>query len=79
MVAEERGLPRDDADNDPSPAVRLLANAVADEEGEEDADSAGRHVHQGRLHRGIAKSLDQGGGVGSNDTTGDGELARVDG
>ena len=57
----------------------LLANAVADEEGEEDADGTGWHVHQGRLHRSIIKSLNQGGGVGRNDTTGDGELARVGG
>ena len=54
-AAEDGG---NDADEDPEPAVGLLADAEADEEGEEDADGAGGGVHQGCTFGGVAEVAD---------------------
>lgn len=67
---------RNDAGNNPSPSVGLLANAKADKQGEEDANSTRGHVHQGSLGWLVTQVLDQSGRVCRNDTTGDGELQR---
>lgn len=46
-----------------------LADAKADQESEEDADGAGRHVHQGGALGGVSEVANEGGRVGGHDTT----------
>lgn len=55
----EEFLPRNDASNDPSPAVRLLANSVADKQGKEDANNTARHVHECSLLRVVSNVADK--------------------
>lgn len=52
---------RDNAGNDPCPAVRLLPDSKSDTKGEENADDSRRHVHKSGLLRVITQVADQGG------------------
>lgn len=68
---------RDDADNDPGPAVGAHADTKANEQGEEDGDNSGRHVHQSGALRSKTKVANQSRGVGRDDATGNRELNGV--
>jgi hypothetical protein len=65
---------REEAGDDPCPSVRLLADAVSDEEGEEDADGPRGHVHQRGLLGVVAHVADEGGRVGRHHTARGGQL-----
>jgi hypothetical protein len=65
---------RDDAGDDPSPAVGCPADTEADQQSEKDADDTGGHVHQSSALGGVSEVADEGGRVGGNDTTADRKL-----
>lgn len=65
---------REEAGDDPCPSVRLLADTISNEEGEEDADGARGHVHQRGLLGSVAHVSDEGGRVGRHHTTRGGQL-----
>lgn len=80
MVAQRRGhgnLRRANAENDPCPAVGLFADTVANQQGEEDTDNTGGHVHQSSSLGGVTKVANKGCGVSRNNTARDGELTKV--
>ena len=66
--------PRDEACNNPSPAVRRFANAIPDEESEEDGHGARRHVHQSSPLRLVAEILDERGRVRCDNAARDRQL-----
>lgn len=49
---------RNDASNDPRPAMGLCANAIANQQGKEDTDSSRRSVHECSLLRGVPEVPD---------------------
>lgn len=69
-----RDLRWNQTSNDPCPAVGLLANTVADKQGEEDAHHPRGHIHQRCFLWVIAQIPDQCGRVCRDDTTGHREL-----
>lgn len=65
---------RDDAGNDPCPAVRLLPDSKSDTKGKENADDTRRHVHESGLLGVVTQVADQGGRVSGDNTARNGEL-----
>lgn len=61
---------RNDTDNNPSPTVGGLPNAVSNQKSEEDTDGTRGGVHQRGLFRVVTEVADQSGRVGGNHATG---------
>lgn len=72
-------LRRNDTGNDPSPSVRLLANTIANQQGEEDANNTGWHIQQSCLLGSPCRTFirqnvaDQSCGVGGDDAARNGQ------
>jgi hypothetical protein len=62
---------RDDAGDDPCPAVGLLPDSNSDTKGKENADDTRRHVHESGLLGVVAQVADQSGRVSGDNTARD--------